>query len=471
MRGGRPCASDPGYCKGCLEKQQTIDRLTEELKRAKDKLRRQERTAKEAPFGSSTPSSKRMVKASSGEEARKKQGGAVPGHDGHGREAASAETSDTVESLPAPKSCPDCGCELEDWGDRERTVHDCEPVRRKTRLVLVGEGRCPKCGKTHRSRLPGVLPRSALSNRLLAQAAKWHYVDGLTMGHVARQFGVSEGTLFGRMHALADICRAGPDLLVEQYRAALVKHADETGWREDGANGYAWGFFTADISIFRCRGTRAGAVAMEVLGEGRAGVDTLVVDRYGGYNRYGGNIQYCYAHLKRDTEDIVAENPDSAECKAFADEFVPLLSKAMALRNEPIGDGEFLVQAAILGASIRACAARPARHPAVQHIQNIFREQEHRLFHWERNRSIPAENNRAERELRPLVIARKTSFGSQSENGRETREILMTVLNTLGKRRDDALGAFTAMLDALVENPGMDVATHLFGEAPCPAPG
>jgi len=470
MKGGRRVASDPCYCKGCLAKQQTIDRLTEELKRVKEKLRRQERTAREEPFGSSTPSSKRLLKASSNEETRTKRGGARPGHDGHGREAASPETADAVESLPAPTICPDCGSALEDWGSRERTIHDCEPVRRKTRLVLVGEGRCPKCAKTHRCRLPGVLPRSALSNRLLAQAAKWHYVDGLTMGHIARQFGVPEGTLFGRMHALANICRPGSELLVEQYRAAPVKHADETGWRCDGANGYTWGFFTPTTSIFRCRSTRSGQVAMEVLGDDRPREDTLVVDRFGGYNGFGGNIQYCYSHLKRDTEDLAKENPHSAECKAFADEFVPLLSKAMRLRNEPIGEAKFLVEAAAIGEAIRTCAARPARHPGIQHIQNIFREKQHRLFHWERDRSIPAENNRAERELRPLVIARKTSFGSQSEKGRQTREILMSVLNSLAKRSDDVLGAFTAMLDALVEDPKLDVATHLFDEDPCPVP-
>lgn len=47
----------PGYCKGCLEKQQKIDRLVEEVRQVKAKLRYQERTAKEGPFGSSTPSS------------------------------------------------------------------------------------------------------------------------------------------------------------------------------------------------------------------------------------------------------------------------------------------------------------------------------------------------------------------------------------------------------------------------------
>ena len=38
---------------------------------------------------------------------------------------------------------------------------------------------------------------------------------------------------------------------------------------------------------------------------------------------------------------------------------------------------------------------------------------------------------RSERELRPLVIARKVSFGSQSEAGARTREILMTTLGIL----------------------------------------
>ena len=33
MRGSARPPSDPCYCKGCLEKQQTIDRLVEEVKR------------------------------------------------------------------------------------------------------------------------------------------------------------------------------------------------------------------------------------------------------------------------------------------------------------------------------------------------------------------------------------------------------------------------------------------------------
>ena len=44
---------------------------------------------------------------------------------------------------------------------------------------------------------------------------------------------------------------------------------------------------------------------------------------------------------------------------------------------------------------------------------------------------IEAENNLAERRIRPLVVARKVSNGSQSEKGLKTRETLMSVIDTL----------------------------------------
>lgn len=470
MRGGRIRASAPAYCADCLEKQRVIDRQVEEIQRLKEKLRRQERTAKEAPFGSSTPSSKQLLKASSKAEARLKRGGAVPGHEGHGRGSASEEEADGVEELDAPDVCPDCGCATEDWGTRERTVVDCEPVRSKTWLLRIHARRCPCCGKTVRPRPKGVLPRSRYSNRLVAQAAKWIYADGLTLGHVSRQLGVPEGALAGRMHALAAIFRPVSDALVEAYRAAPVKHADETGWREDGVNGYVWGFFTPGLALFRCRHTRSGDVAAEVFGPGPH-TGTLVVDRYAAYNRFLGFIQYCYAHLLREVEDLVKENLGNAECAAFADAFAPLLAEAMGLRRVAADEAAFHVRAAELKEAIERRAAEPARHPGVQRIQSIFRENAHRLYRWATSRDIPADNNHAERGLRPVVISRKVSFGSQSPKGLETREVLMTVLNTVAKLTDDSLAAIVRTLDALVEDPALDVAGHLLAEARLPVPG
>ena len=463
MRGATPSTCDPSFCRGCLEKQQKIDRLEEEVVRLKGKLRRQERTAKEAPFGLSTPSSKQLIKGSSLEEKRAKKGGAVLGHEGHGREGLREEHADRVETLDAPESCPDCGCALEERQTRERTVHDCEPVKKVSRLVKIPSRHCPCCGKTFRGKVTDVLANSSISNGLLAQMVKWHYVDGLTLGTISRQFDVGVGTIVGRLHALAGLFKSADAALVLEYRSAPVKHADETGWRNDGANGYTWGFFTPTLSLFRCRDTRAAKVAEEVFGEAKDHTGTLLVDRYAAYNIFTGFIQYCLEHLKRDTLKVAEDNPDEAECTAFAEQFAPLLIEAIKLRNQIDDPERYREEAENLRNRIEAIVACPARHPSVQHIQNIFREHQDRLYHWTRAPDIPAENNRAERGLRPLVIARKISFGSQSTQGLKTREVLMSVASTLALRTVDAVEVIKRTLDAIVENPKLDVAAYLFG--------
>ncbi len=116
-----------------------------------------------------------------------------------------------------------------------------------------------------------------------------------------------------------------------------------------------------------------------------------------------------------------------------------------------ITDRQFKRQAAKIKNEIINITNSQAKHPAIQKIQDIFREKADRLYHWVEDRNIPADNNLAERELRPLVIARKISFGSQSDAGARTREILMTVLHTLKKRSPDVTIAFKSALDKLAE--------------------
>ena len=86
-----------------------------------------------------------------------------------------------------------------------------------------------------------------------------------------------------------------------------VVHADETGWREDGHNGYVWTFSTPTERYFLRRG-RGKAVVDEVLGDQFAGV--LVSDFYAAYHHYDGPKQPCWAHLLRDIHDLRALYPD-----------------------------------------------------------------------------------------------------------------------------------------------------------------
>jgi transposase len=452
------------YCRDCLGKQQEIDRLKEENARLKDRLRHQERTAREAPFGSSTPSAKLAVKPNSLADNQKKKGGAKRGHAGHGRTPPPPEQVTRTERITGRQACPDCGVELIAKGFKRRTVIEVVPARKEVVVYELEQCDCPRCHRVFTAPAPGVFAKGLFGNRLLAHVAEEHYVQGTTLGRLARQLGLHRGSLLGALHDLAARLASVPDRLVEEYRQAPVKHADETGWRNDGQNGYAWLFCTRLLSVFRFRQSRAAKVALEVFGPRRL-PGTLVVDRYAGYNQVLCARQYCYAHLLREVQDLGKAFNEQAEVQRFVATLAPLLAQAMKLRAQGLKLEAFRQQARQLKAQIQASVQAPAQHPGIQKIQNLFREHAARLYHWARHPSIPAENNRAERELRPLVIARKISFGSQSEQGLQTREVLMTVLQTLRKRTDDVAAAFTRALDALAVNPARNPYDLLFNSA------
>jgi transposase len=438
-----------------------IDRLQEEIVRLKARLRYQERTAKEGPFGSSTPSAKVPLKANTPPENSQRRGGAKPGHRGHGRRNISHEEVTRQQSVPGPERCPYCGGPLDPKGSKARTIIEVDPVRKEVVRYELEQRDCSHCHRTFTAQPTGVFAKGLFGNRLLTHLALEHYLHGVTMGRLSTYLGITQGSLWAALHQLARRLATVPQRLLLEYRRAPVKHADETGWRNDGHNGYAWLFCTALISLFRFRQTRSASVAKEVFGtKGLPGV--LVVDRYNGYNQMPCSIQYCYAHLLREVQDLGKEFPDVGEVSQFVASFAPLLAEAMKLRAQELTGARFHQQALDLKIEIKALVHCPAQHPGIQKIQDIFRKRASRLYHWTKNSSIPADNNRAERELRPLVIARKVSFGSQSEQGAQTREILMTVLHTLHKRTDNVFDTFKRCLDGLAENEKRDPYTLLF---------
>jgi transposase len=449
------------FCPGCLEKQREIDRLKEEIVRLKARLRYQERTAQEGPFGSSTPSAKVPLKANALAENSHKRGGAKPGHRGHGRRRRPLKEVHRQERVNAPERCPYCGGPLNPKGSKGRTIIDLEPVRKEVIHYELERRDCASCHRSVTARAPGTFAKGLFGNQFLAYVAVEHYLNGLTLGHLSGQLGVNSGSLWSAMHQLGQRLAPVPDVLVGEYRRALVKHADETSWRNDGHNGYAWLFCSERVSLFRFRQSRSATVAKEVFGTHRL-PGTLVVDRYNAYNRAPCRIQYCYAHLLRDVEDLEKDFPEVGEVSQFVGTLAPLLADAMKLRAQGLEPAQFEEQARQLKTQIRIVIKAPAQHPGVQKIQNIFREQRTRLYQWATDPTIPADNNRAERELRPLVIARKISFGSQSDQGARTRETLMSVLHTLRKRTSEVLGAFKHALDFLAGNEKQDPYKALF---------
>jgi len=429
------------------------------------KLRYQDRTAQEGPFGSSTPSARVPIKPNALAERQARRGGARRGHRGRGRRRIGPGDAERVQRVALPDRCPDCGGALRSWGWKTRGVTDAAPVKVQKVLYRLERKRCTRCGRSWTARAPGVFPKGLYTHRLLTGAAVQHYVHGVPLGSLERQMGIGHGSLLAALHRLARRLEAVPERLVLEYRQAPVKHADETGWRTDGQNGYAWLFCTPQISLFRFRKTRSTSVAREVLGPERL-PGHLVVDRYGVYNKSPCALQYCYAHLLRLVTDLTKNFPGVPEVERFVAALAPLLAEAMGLRARPLSRRAFRRRARAIQRRMERLVHHEANHPGVQSVQDVFRQNHPRLYHWTEAPRIPAENNLAERELRPLVIARKISFGSQSEQGARTREILMTVLHTLKKRTPHVAAAFQSAIDQLAQNPRLDPYRLLFPHSP-----
>lgn len=90
-------------------------------------------------------------------------------------------------------------------------------------------------------------------------------------------------------------------------------------------------------------------------------------------------------------------------------------------------------------------------------------EKGERLYQWSKSSEVPAENNYAEREIRKVVIARKMSFGSQSQAGAKTREIWTSILQSLKKREEHPRDKLIEALNQLSQNENLDITTELFG--------
>ena len=135
----------------------------------------------------------------------------------------------------------------------------------------------------------------------------------------------------------------------------------------------------------------------------------------------------------------------------------------MHLRGRSLSDEQYYRRATEIKQQMQALAEEAARHLAVRRWQEFLVEQAERLYWWAEDRRVPAENNRAERELRPTVIARKVSFGSQSEAGAHTREVLMSVMQTLRKRVEEPRRKIREVLDRLAADGQSSVVKLLFG--------
>lgn len=204
----------------------------------------------------------------------------------------------TIQVIHALASCPDCGAPLA-GGTVKRTREVIElpcPAVVVTEHVFL-ERHCPDCGKR-------CVPPPALRGVTSGQGRIGHGLTSLitvlredtrlpfatiqTLLQTLTGLHLGVGALVGAVQQVAQ--RAAPLMaqLGAAIRASPVVHADETGWREHGHNGYVWTFSTPDTRWF-LHGTRAKAMRTQGIGDAFGGV--LVSDFSGVYTSYEGMHQ------------------------------------------------------------------------------------------------------------------------------------------------------------------------------------
>ena len=223
------------------------------------------------------------------------------------------------------ENCPDCGAHRSGgWTQRTREVIELPVVPVQVTEHVYIARTCPACRRrcTPPAVLDGVvLGQQRLGVNLLSLIATLREEGRLPIRSVqwyldtVHQLRLSVGAIVSAIHQTAQRAQPAVAAILDRIRASPVVHADETGWREDGANGYVWTFSTPTERYFLRRG-RGKAVVDEALGESFSGV--LVSDFYAAYHHYDGPKQRCLAHLLRDIHNQRTRYPKDAALARWA---------------------------------------------------------------------------------------------------------------------------------------------------------
>ena len=238
---------------------------------------------------------------------------------------------------------------------------------------------------------------------------------------------LSVGAIVQPVHGVARQAETAVREVLEQVRASPVVQGDETGWRQDGSNGYVWTFSTPSERYFLRRGRDKGVVD-EVLDSSFSGV--LVSDFYAAYNHYPGLKQRCWAHLLRDIHDLKGLYPEDAGLAQWAEAVHQVYTEAKASvlpRAQPGHRTQLMLEEKLM------VLARPFLKDPLAVQAKLCRRMERfikELFVFVSDPAVPSDNNAAERSLRHLVTSRKISGGTRSGQGTDSKMTLASLFGT-----------------------------------------
>lgn len=368
-----------------------------------------------------------------------------------------AITAPPVE-VPVPHdTCPKCGGPLAEARVDFASITEisARPQPQVTRY-RVWVYRCTVCGTQVRGQHPDVAPDQygatahRLGPRVMAAAHALHYGVGLPVRKVPLVMAALTGVRLTQGALTQDALRRAAGVVgmaYKQLRATMpespVVHTDDTGWRVGGEPAHLMAFETEAATVYQIRPRHRHEEVQEVIPADYAGV--MVTDRGRSYDAQAFDRvaqQKCLAHLLRSLNDVVERKRGRAW--DFGAQLKAVLQDALALwhrhRDSPVVD--FKVEAEALQTELTYQLRDRRLHD--RDNQRLLNE-----LGWHHDRGnvlrflvdprIEPTNNRAERALRPAVIARKVSHCSKNGAGAHAFAAFTSVVRTLAKHRVDSL--------------------------------
>ena len=228
------------------------------------------------------------------------------------------------------------------------------------------------------------------------------------------------------------------------------------------------------MTVFVVRLSRGAKVAQELLGERFWG--DLVTDRWSAYTWYPPwRRQLCWAHLLRDIEAMMGRGGRSQE-----------IGEALRAPVRLMFQGWHRVRDGTLAHTSFAHDMRPIRREGERRLEagqtcgvpkteGTCRESLRVRQAWwtfVRHAGVAPTNNAAERAIRPGVLWRNGSFGTQSAEGSRFVETMMTVVATLKQQHRHVLDYMTAACEAALHGqtvPSLLPTAETFDQLVCPA--
>ena len=369
------------------------------------------------------------------EKTKKKKGGQV-GHCDTNRENVRMVSWGREKKRVYRDTCPRCDGRINRvMATRERQYIDIDLSARVVQNILAVERQwCGCCRKEVRGQAENSLPFTEYGMTVFLIVLILKYKAGLSLSKIGIILETMAGLKMAKSSIVNCLNQAQGYLngryndLLEAVRQDAITYSDETGWSIQGKKAWIWIIASDDVTVYKADAKRSKPVFVDLFG------DSPSYNMHDGYGVYAKTVDskkqmYCWAHILRFAHDECFAEPKDAGIHWVASQ-LNRIYKRIDTRQDM--DHPHLFFESIM-AELDELITYESNEPSVHKVQYRIKKQQIGLAN-ALTYSPDGTNNLAERELRPIVINRKISYGSDSFAGMQRDAILASIIQTLSKK-------------------------------------